>query len=83
MSVDKEQHYNIHEAKREFSKLIRKVEQGEDIVIDRRNKPVARLSSVSDVTDERPIGTAEDFVNDIGSGFNEPLPDDVLSEFYR
>lgn len=83
MSVNNEEHYNIHEAKREFSKLIRKVEEGEEIVIDRRNKPVARLSSASEVTGERPLGTAKDFVKDVGSGFNEPLPDDVLSEFYR
>ncbi len=82
MSLDKEQHYNIHEAKRDFSKLIQQVEEGEEIVIDRRNKPVAKLSPTSDVSEERPIGTAEEFVVEVAPGFNDPLTDDVLSGFY-
>ncbi len=34
---------NIHEAKTTLSKLIERVEQGEEIVIARNGKPVARL----------------------------------------
>ena len=35
---------NIHEAKTRLSKLLERVEAGEDIVIARYGKPVARLS---------------------------------------
>ena len=34
---------NIHEAKTHFSELIAAVERGEEVVIARRGKPVARL----------------------------------------
>lgn len=34
---------NIHEAKTQLSKLIAKVEQGEEVVIARAGQPVARL----------------------------------------
>ncbi len=36
----------MHEAKTQLSKLVAEVEQGEEIVIERRGTPVARLSSV-------------------------------------
>ena len=34
---------NIHEAKTNFSKLLARVSQGEEITIARNGKPVARL----------------------------------------
>ena len=36
-------HVGMHEAKTQFSKLVRAVEDGEEIVITRSGKPVARL----------------------------------------
>ena len=37
---------NIHEAKTHFSKLLARVSTGEEIVIARAGKPVARLSPI-------------------------------------
>ncbi|MBX3170223.1 MAG: type II toxin-antitoxin system prevent-host-death family antitoxin [Candidatus Eremiobacteraeota bacterium] len=34
---------NVHEAKTRLSELLEKVEQGEDVIIARAGKPVARL----------------------------------------
>lgn len=34
---------NIHEAKTQFSRLIERVEHGEEVVIGRAGKPVAKL----------------------------------------
>jgi len=34
---------NIHEAKTQFSKLVRRAEKGEEIVVRRGRKPVARI----------------------------------------
>ena len=36
---------NVHKAKTHFSRLLARVEAGEEIVIARRGKPVARLVS--------------------------------------
>ena len=38
---------NIHEAKTHFSKLLRRVSEGEEIVIARAGKPVARLAPIA------------------------------------
>lgn len=36
-------HYNIHDAKTHLSRIIERVERGEEIIIDRAGTPVARL----------------------------------------
>jgi prevent-host-death family protein len=36
-------HYNIHEAKTRLSSIIQRVENGEEIVIDRAGHPVAKV----------------------------------------
>jgi len=36
-------HYNMHDAKTHLSRIIERVEQGEEIVIDRAGVPVARV----------------------------------------
>lgn len=80
----KARHYNIHEAKRNLSQLIRQAEAGEEVVIDRRNKPVARVNAIGPKkTEDRPIGSGRDFVKEIADDFNEPLPDEVLEQFYK
>ena len=38
----------VHEAKTHLSKLLQRVENGEEIVIERRGTPVARLVAVAD-----------------------------------
>ena len=39
---------NIHEAKTQFSKLIARVQRGEEVVIGKAGKPVAKLVTVVD-----------------------------------
>ncbi len=41
--VDMTMTVNVHEAKTQLSKLLAEVEAGDDVVIARRGKPVARL----------------------------------------
>ena len=36
-------HYNMHDAKTHLSRIIERVERGEEIVIDRAGVPVARV----------------------------------------
>ena len=48
---------NIHEAKTQFSRIVEQAEAGEEIVIARAGKPVARLVSlVSAVPKSRKLG---------------------------
>ena len=71
---------NIFEAKTNLSKLIELVEQGQEIVIARAGKPVARLTPLE--AKKRPIrfGLLKGKIR-VAKDFDAPLPDDILAEF--
>lgn len=46
----------IHQAKTQLSKLIAAAERGEEIIIARRDKPVARLSMIEEYSGKTRIG---------------------------
>jgi prevent-host-death family protein len=46
MEVSRHEIVNVHEAKSQLSKLLARVERGEEIVIARSGKPIAVLSPV-------------------------------------
>jgi len=74
--------FNVHEAKTHFSKLLAKVEAGEEVIIARAGKPVAKLVPVREKKITRQLGTAEgQFV--VPDDFNDPLPKDVEDSFYE
>ena len=51
---------NIHEAKTHLSRLVERVEAGEEIVIARAGRPVARLVSFRKTTRPRMLGRWRD-----------------------
>jgi len=71
---------NIYEAKTHLSKLVDQAAQGEDIIIARAGKPVARLTTLK--PEKRPIlfGALEG-KGWIADDFNDPLPDDLQALF--
>ena len=71
---------NTHEAKTQLSKLLVRVQAGEEIVIAKAGIPVARLVAVNETVGSRIPGTARGCIN-IHADFDEPLPDDVLDTF--
>lgn len=71
---------NIHDAKTQFSKLIEAVVRGEQVVIARAGKPVARLTSISAKKSVRHPGALKGKIS-IADDFNAPLPDDVTFAF--
>lgn len=70
---------NVHQAKTHLSRLLERVRQGEEIVIARAGKPVARLVAVKPAAPRAP-GSAVGLVT-LSEDFDAPLPDDVLREF--
>lgn len=67
---------DIHEAKTQLSKLLRRVAAGEEITIASAGKPVAKLVRV-DGPPKRSMGLDEGlFV--VPEDFDAPLPNDVL-----
>jgi len=65
---------NIHEAKTHFSKLIKKVVNGEEVVIAKGNKPIAKLVSIEQSKPQRKLGTAKNKIK-ISPDFDKPLTD--------
>ena len=65
---------NVHDAKTHLSRLLERVARGEEIVIARAGKPIARLLPVAPV--ERPLGFVP---GSFDESFWEPLPDDELA----
>ncbi len=71
---------NVHEAKTHLSKLLERVDRGEEVVICRAGEPVARL--VPARMGARKLGGDKGRVR-IAPDFDAPLPDDLQSEFER
>ena len=71
--------YNVHEAKTHLSRLLEKVEEGEEVVIARAGVPVARLVPVSPPS-QRELGFERGRVF-IADDFDAPLPHDELKLF--
>lgn len=72
---------NIHEAKTHLSKLLERVALGEEVIIAKAGKPVARLVSIKPKRAPRPLGTGKgDFV--VPDDFNDPMPE-FEKDFYR
>jgi prevent-host-death family protein len=65
---------NIYEAKTHFSKLIAKVLDGEEIVIAKGNKPVAKLVQFTSLVHKRKLGSAKGEIT-IADDFKHPLED--------
>jgi prevent-host-death family protein len=71
---------NTHEAKTQLSRLLRRVADGEEIVIANRGVPVARLVPISTHTSKRQLGAYGDTIK-IAEDFNAPLPEELLAAF--
>lgn len=73
--------FNVHDAKTHLSRLLQQVEDGEEVIIARAGKPVARLVRMDAVlVRERTLGGDEGEVT-IAPDFDDPLPEDYLKLF--
>ncbi len=70
---------NIHQAKTNLSKLVDAVMHGEEIIIVKAGKPVAKLVPIA-VKPKRKPGALKGKIK-ISKDFNAPLPGDILDQF--
>lgn len=71
---------NIYAAKTQLSRLIDRVNAGEEVVITRHGRPVARLVPAEE-RKPRKIGLLEGQGYWVSDDFDAPLPDDLLDLF--
>ena len=67
--------FNISEAERNFSQLIKMALEGEEVVITRNNQPLLRLQALTDPTSKRQLGSLQGLVKSISADFDLPMED--------
>ena len=74
---------NMHEAKTHLSRYVAQLQEGETILLCRRNEPVAEIRALPRArTERRPFGLARGQFT-VPDSFFEPLPDAILDAFEK
>ena len=73
---------SVYHARAEFSRLIERALDGEEIVITRRGKPAVRLVPVEEPRPHRKPGALKGKL-ELPESFFDPLPDDIIDAFYN
>lgn len=71
---------NLYDAKTNLSSLVERAAAGEEIVIAKAGRPLARLVPLATRTAPRVLGLWADQVR-IGDDFDDPLPEDIQRAF--
>jgi len=72
---------NIHEAKTHLSRLLEKVQQGEEVTIAKAGKPIARLVKIEkEKLKPRKFGTGRGTIK-FHKGWNDPMTEEQLRKF--
>lgn len=74
--------YTVHQAKTHFSRLLKEAEAGQEVIVMRGNKPVAKLVAIDEPHPETPfrlMGAFRDKVSWTEDAF-DPLTDAELTE---
>lgn len=65
---------DVHTAERHFAELIKRIEAGEEIILEKDQKPIARLSPIDSARQVRKFGSAKGMIT-IADDFDAPLDD--------
>ena len=71
---------NIGDAKTHFSKLLKRVENGEEIIITKAGIPVARMIPFEHRFSTRQPGSTAGQIQ-MEPDFDDPLPEEILATF--
>lgn len=72
--------FNLYDAKANLSRLVERAAAGEEIVIAKAGRPLARLVPLARPTGPRPLGLLAGKVR-VSDDFDDPLPDDIARAF--
>jgi prevent-host-death family protein len=71
---------NIHAAKSQLSRLLDAAVAGEEVIIAKAGKPIARLVPIEPKKERRKLGTLAGQFH-VPDDFDDLLPDDILDAF--
>lgn len=69
---------NLYEAKTQLSKLVDRAAAGEDVIIGKSGKPLARLTRIEQEKREIRFGVLKGKIK-LGADFDAPLPETFLA----
>jgi prevent-host-death family protein len=72
--MKKVHHVKVHEAKTNFSKLLKAVEDGDEVIVHRGDVPVARLVRYEALSAKRGFGALKGKIW-MSDDFDDPLPE--------
>lgn len=73
---------NIHEAKTHLSKLLDRARRGEEVIVAKAGKPIAKIVAYGSKPARRAPGHAKGKVK-IFDNFDDPLPKDFMRAFEK
>jgi prevent-host-death family protein len=73
---------NIHEAKTHLSRLLERVTMGEEVIIAKAGKPIAKLVRLGSGPKKRVLGSAKGEFT-VPDDFNDPLPKEIEDLFWK
>jgi prevent-host-death family protein len=71
---------NVHAAKTQLARLPDATAAGEEVIIARAGRPVARLVPIDAPSAKRRLGLLDGKLR-VSANFDDPLPDDILADF--
>jgi prevent-host-death family protein len=71
---------SIHEAKTHLSRLLAKVLTGEEVIIAKHGKPIAKITALSETKKARVPGRNKNNGR-VKENFNDPLPEEIIKGF--
>ena len=71
---------NIHEAKTHLSRLLKRVSMGEEVIIAKAGKPLARIVRLTEKPQKRTPGQDRGTFK-VPEDFDAPLPEDIRKQF--
>ena len=72
---------SIYEAKNKLSELVKRAEQGEEIILSRHGRPVVRLTALP--LTKRVLGKARGLIREVDPGWWKPMTEQEAEKFYR
>ena len=73
---------NVHQAKTHLSRLLADVANGEEVIIAKAGRPIARLVPFEENVRQRTFGKDAGLF-EVPDDFDAPLPKEVIAEFER
>ncbi|MEH1012742.1 type II toxin-antitoxin system prevent-host-death family antitoxin [Micromonospora sp. CPCC 206060] len=74
-------HYNMHDVKTHLSRIIERVERGEEIIIDRAGTPVARVVPLVRRVNRTAVGSLAGQVDLSGDWDSPDTNDEIADDF--